>query len=271
MEWQRAVQEFAALKLTYASDRLPAIAGLAQKMLRLRRSRPSFSTESYSAGLWKDSLLEDLTWFVRDATSTKRDNPLVPSWSWACVDSATVRFKYNMEMTRTGFCWSDRELWCREDASRVAEVVRMSSGDDDGFLGARNAALTLKGRIFHSELVFWRPFPETDPGNIEAKFSATPEPIDDNGRYVWFLRLDYKFWEGPSELCNEPPGIAIHLFWIHTVPGPDLQLQFLVLRHKKDPHVYERVGFMAAYRYRHDDQSDYAPAEAKEPEIITIV
>lgn len=269
-EWQRAVQEFAALKLTHASDRLPAIAGLAQKMLRLRRSRAFFSTESYSAGLWKDSLLEDLTWHVRDATSTKRDNPLVPSWSWACVDNAAVRFKYKIDMT--AFNWSDRELWRREDAGRVAEVVRMSSGDDDGFLGARNGALTLKGRIFHGELVFQRPFPKTDPGNIEAKFSARSEPIGDSSWIVNVgLHLDYKFWEEPSELCDVSPVITIHLFWIHTVITTNrvVKNQFLVLRHKRDPHVYERVGLLEDRRVRHE--FDHARAVAKEPEIITII
>jgi hypothetical protein len=53
--WQSIVEEYTSLGLTYVSDRLPAIAGVATQMQEVRSGR-------YLAGLWSDNFFEDLTW-----------------------------------------------------------------------------------------------------------------------------------------------------------------------------------------------------------------
>ncbi|KAK8192029.1 uncharacterized protein BKA78DRAFT_143412 [Phyllosticta capitalensis] len=52
--WHNAVMGYCGLGLTRASDRLPAIAGIAKLLQKFRRN------DEYLAGLWKDSLFEDL-------------------------------------------------------------------------------------------------------------------------------------------------------------------------------------------------------------------
>ena len=76
--WRWLVQEYTKLKLTYASDRLPAIAGLAESMSSTRQSR-------YLFGCWEDSILRDINW--SHFTYGSRPNAWrAPTWSWASMD-----------------------------------------------------------------------------------------------------------------------------------------------------------------------------------------
>ena len=91
-QWQQIISEYTNLKLTYDSDRLPAIAALADMMWRLRRS-----DDVYIAGLWRNSMLSDMLWTSKPFESGKRGQALeprparlVPSWSWASVQNAKI-------------------------------------------------------------------------------------------------------------------------------------------------------------------------------------
>ncbi|RFU80686.1 het-domain-containing [Trichoderma arundinaceum] len=72
-----------SLKLSYPSDVLPAMAGLAKRL-------SSFFNCDYVAGLWRDSFLSGLLW-IRNQTMLYQEKtrakdhrrPGVPSWSWA--------------------------------------------------------------------------------------------------------------------------------------------------------------------------------------------
>lgn len=55
--WQRVVSEYSHLKLTYASDRLPAIAAIVERTMRARKD------DNYIAGMWESSLLVDFAWY----------------------------------------------------------------------------------------------------------------------------------------------------------------------------------------------------------------
>jgi hypothetical protein len=80
--WRSMIADYSRLKLTFEKDKLPAIAGLANQMRRHMRSR-------YLAGLWEDTLLEDLLWTV-PTVYYLRPRPSVwraPTWSWASVDN----------------------------------------------------------------------------------------------------------------------------------------------------------------------------------------
>ncbi|KAH7009671.1 heterokaryon incompatibility protein-domain-containing protein, partial [Ilyonectria destructans] len=84
--WQRVVEVYTRTNLTKASDRLPALAGLAKQFSRIN------SGQRYLAGMWEEMLIESLTWFVEEtaekprvSTSSVTSDSLisVPSWSWA--------------------------------------------------------------------------------------------------------------------------------------------------------------------------------------------
>ncbi|KAH7067258.1 heterokaryon incompatibility protein-domain-containing protein [Paraphoma chrysanthemicola] len=85
-EWRELVNEYAMRNLTYMTDRLPAIAGVASRFHSLTKS-------NYIAGLWEDELPLSLGWYRRDLTDTPSATPLippslnndVPTWSWASI------------------------------------------------------------------------------------------------------------------------------------------------------------------------------------------
>ncbi|KAF2106664.1 heterokaryon incompatibility protein-domain-containing protein [Lophiotrema nucula] len=91
--WQCIVTDYCHKSITNATDKLPAIAGLAKRLAEL-----SPSPNVYLAGLWKNSILEDLLWVHEDIDSYslqkesvlnprhKPESYRAPSWSWACVD-----------------------------------------------------------------------------------------------------------------------------------------------------------------------------------------
>ena len=84
--WLHIVQNFSHRKLTYAKDRLAAIAGTAAAVVRL-------SGMVYMAVLWKEYLGQDLLWQVnwdsqpslQDTAEYKGPAHIAPSWSWASV------------------------------------------------------------------------------------------------------------------------------------------------------------------------------------------
>jgi hypothetical protein len=101
--WYDILADYGKRSLTIKSDKLPAIAGIAQLMQR------HFACE-YGAGLWKEDLSRGLCWYlvVSDANHSKPINELdetsdqpnqeyiAPSWSWASVTSGRTMCRYNM-------------------------------------------------------------------------------------------------------------------------------------------------------------------------------
>ena len=82
---ENIVPTYISLDLTFKSDRLLAIAGLATAIGRVRR-------DVYVADIWKESA-DDLLWYIsalEGGTKTGAEN--VPSWSWAAVDGQVAFF-----------------------------------------------------------------------------------------------------------------------------------------------------------------------------------
>lgn len=79
--WLAIVNDYSRRRLTFASDKLPALAGLAEKL------SGSMGSE-YLAGLWKNDLIEGLLWqSLGQADQTKELGQYrAPSWSWAALD-----------------------------------------------------------------------------------------------------------------------------------------------------------------------------------------
>lgn len=73
--WLRLVQSYSQLELTYKTDRLPALSGIASHVA-------SETGDDYLAGLWRQDIAPGLLWYVwpyQPASSTY----VAPSWSWA--------------------------------------------------------------------------------------------------------------------------------------------------------------------------------------------
>ena len=106
-EWHSFVRAYSRLSLTFPSDRLPALSGLA-KAMRERREQNKIPTGRYLAGLWEGTLFNDMAWSVgkelarwrkagnatqpgrgastvQAASKPRLEEYVAPSWSWASV------------------------------------------------------------------------------------------------------------------------------------------------------------------------------------------
>lgn len=84
--WRAAVRAYTACALTFYGDKLAAVWGVA-KLVR------DALGEEYAAGLWSNSLHEQLAWRAADCAASGRPAPATaaagfPSWSWASLRGA---------------------------------------------------------------------------------------------------------------------------------------------------------------------------------------
>jgi hypothetical protein len=76
-QWYFIVEAYAERNLTFETDQLPALAGIAKIVGRL-------IGYSYKAGLWEEDLLRDLLWNLKSGHDGWAEYPnhyVAPSWS----------------------------------------------------------------------------------------------------------------------------------------------------------------------------------------------
>ncbi|KAF1954285.1 HET-domain-containing protein, partial [Byssothecium circinans] len=76
--WQKFVDRYTSLCLTKATDRLPALSGIAEQM-----GQRQFGT--FYAGHWELNFVNSLCWLAATPSSREPDTS-VPSWSWAAAE-----------------------------------------------------------------------------------------------------------------------------------------------------------------------------------------
>jgi hypothetical protein len=92
-KWMDLVEEYSTRKLSIESDKLRAIAGLADAIKSIQQD------DMYISGLWKRDLLQQLLWFSipnpqhPNSQGSWRPAPVpsrIPTWSWAAYNGAVV-------------------------------------------------------------------------------------------------------------------------------------------------------------------------------------
>ena len=79
-QWVAVVRLFSRCSLSFSSDKLVAISGMAQTLV------PKLNCD-YVAGLWRKDLEHQLLWKVtRPRPAPEKDQTRGPSWTWASVD-----------------------------------------------------------------------------------------------------------------------------------------------------------------------------------------
>ncbi|SPJ92121.1 uncharacterized protein FTOL_13665 [Fusarium torulosum] len=79
--WDNLVETYSRRELTYITDKLPALSGVASRVQEVTQSR-------YIAGMWEDNLAYNLCWAIVDSPQGIAALPaeyVAPSWSWASV------------------------------------------------------------------------------------------------------------------------------------------------------------------------------------------
>lgn len=81
--WYRILNEYSLRQLSFESDRLDAISGLAERLSRI-------TGDEYIGGMWKSNLLECLQWRPdtqdRGKEAIRQTRHRAPTWSWASCE-----------------------------------------------------------------------------------------------------------------------------------------------------------------------------------------
>jgi hypothetical protein len=78
--WEHLLKKYTSRKLTLATDRLPALAGIAGLFHDIR-------PDDYLAGLWRKDLPNDLMWQCDDEVALRIHGQ--PPWSWCLLEEQT--------------------------------------------------------------------------------------------------------------------------------------------------------------------------------------
>jgi len=83
--WDNIVDAISIRRFTYATDKLPALASLAERMMhQCPPPTGSDGSQRYLAGLWRGDLLRQLCWFT-EGTWCLPSSFVAPTFSWASI------------------------------------------------------------------------------------------------------------------------------------------------------------------------------------------
>ncbi|KAJ4206644.1 hypothetical protein NW767_002930 [Fusarium falciforme] len=146
--WHQLLQDYLSRFFTFESDRLIAFAGIASLYQTLARVPPG----SYLAGIWRQSLLRDLLWTVRDGRKVSPPQKYrVPSWSWASEEPThTLSGTFGIgNINLNADLEGDEEPWV--PAAEVIEASVQTAGPELGSVSGGH--LILQGPLIKARLV----------------------------------------------------------------------------------------------------------------------
>ena len=132
-KWYHAVRIYTRGELTFNSDKLIAISGVARFLKHMWRDE----SVRYLAGLWSYQLEISLVWSSHEGTQLAGDEYLAPTWSWASVNGA---------IHNPFYC----HKWRYELLSKVLEV--QTEPINDTFGAVRAGFLRLSGPMCRVQL-----------------------------------------------------------------------------------------------------------------------
>jgi hypothetical protein len=241
-QWLEIISSFTAKSMTFSKDIFPALQGLAKMM-------PA-SMGPYVAGLWTNTLLNNLTWYLPYSGALERPEMWrAPSWSWAST-SGYVSWPYKDHRTAT------------VDFNTCIELVdvKVSPLGEDAMGEISSAELVIKGRTLLGRIYYDEP--ETWVGLLsrvrfeEDCFIFHSESLDEVRKERQLpgsaLAWDYPItWEGPNHV---PSGSNVHVLQIqeeHREKTHDQCTSFWLILRTKDlgdnSCIYERIGLLTLY------------------------
>ena len=248
--WGSMVEVYSQKALTFAKDKLPALAGLAKAFAEA-------SNDTYIYGHWRENLPRELSWRRKPGDATlghpERD---VPSWSWpAAADGAGIWWNDTNPSTVTTVGIMDV----------VGKLLTLS-----GYASVFNVKI-LASHIFLSIdssfrkcFVSWSDEQEVTASSqqdevAEVAESSTlplqchnsPQPElranelnKGEGREAWF-DADYRFWTNEEELQAQLVGV--YFLELRSSPtGENGWVRGMVLR-KTRAGTFERFGRLDFY------------------------
>ncbi|KAF4943560.1 hypothetical protein FGADI_13318 [Fusarium gaditjirri] len=210
-KWHEIVRDYSNLTLSMEADRLPAIAGLARQAQKCRIG------SSYLAGLWEDSLDQDLLWRVdKLVPGFNHHRPpayRAPSWSWASVNGGVSYLKKRPSKGISGFRIKKAHCTPVPGADQFGQIV-------DGYLNVECILLRAEVR--------YAPFADGNPRSMHYKLAMADNVVT--------LHADYSLCaQGQNQIKDGEEIFCLRVF------RDDRSTISLVLRRQMS-NVYERIG-----------------------------
>ena len=201
--WRRIVQDYSDGKLTYAEDKLRALAGVQAVWLRQNQ-------DEYIAGHWRSTLLSDLCWSpvvekgnncrLRGDDSMKY---IAPSWSWASVQ-VPVRFNVLINLGGLGVDDDTLQLTGIERttvAKSAFDIPRVTDGGNPPDAVNPEYVLHLRGRPVKA--TYGLPPPGDALGRVRLflceSSEGSAEKEEDSHDGQWEDGLDYVDFDDAPE------------------------------------------------------------------------
>ncbi|KAE9368864.1 hypothetical protein N431DRAFT_494223 [Stipitochalara longipes BDJ] len=187
--WYATVEDFGCREITFKTDTLPAISGIAREIAR-------HTGYHYYAGIWKEDFHNGLLWWI----VYNGPNPLVspgPSWSWASrSNSSTIALVFSVALD---------PMWLKKSYMEpVSEVlaIDMDISGKEPFSEVCSGSIRLRAQYrratsFNIEMII---VPDNEPFVREYnQYSPCTYPIPHSSIFCW---LDHFLWEEEDSLSR---------------------------------------------------------------------
>lgn len=138
--WKEIVEQYTRRNLTFYTDRLAAMAGVASVA---HSTKPNIE---YHAGLWSDDLPATLLWTVDRPVQLSGQHPndrvkpsIAPTWSWASVTGYVLFLFWKRNF--------DRGAWARTTPDLTNVHVKAELQGHNKYGSVANAKLTAEGHL----------------------------------------------------------------------------------------------------------------------------
>ncbi|KAG9195889.1 hypothetical protein G6011_01010 [Alternaria panax] len=212
--WHKVETMYSGLELTYSCDRLPAIAAIVEREIRIRPD------DIYIAGMWKNSLLPDLAWTSGDG-QVQAWCPQIryPTWAWPSSQAQVLWFSGPLEPSLRLVDLS----YAHVGPAHVGQVT--------------NASITLEGHVL---TVWFKKSLEKCPWNLVYCMEIVPRSLPDIETCFAYMDFDWATGDRPVTIGDSLVIVPITLLsqgsdWPHY--------SGLILRKVTDG-VFERIGIV---------------------------
>lgn len=183
--WGRLVEVFTSAGITYSTDKLAAIAGMAKLLARTTKLE-------YFAGSWNCDIPNQLLWRT-SKPSERREKDRAPSWSWASVNSPVLWHFNELERTRITVQYI-------QEKHKISQFKQFEA---EGQLEIRG---DLVPGILHSDT--GGPVRLILRGSLDAEFY--PDIVEDNLGAVLCTTICYSTeWYSPNHLELSYKGLVL--------------------------------------------------------------
>ncbi|KAF5374186.1 hypothetical protein D9758_004599 [Tetrapyrgos nigripes] len=214
--WFDAVGRYTKRSLTFQTDILPAMSGIAHRIHEV-------TGDTYYAGLWQSFMPYGLLWTskwdeepYRSSGKPHERHPtyLAPSWSWASV-ACPVSYEW---FIHDEFCLNPSP-----DPALIPTVleINVAPSGADPFGAVRSGFIRLRGKVKPAaakDLELFSPDAQIPPSRLGVPPSQRILPPPENGDFLGFTKIGVCHYDYPSDAPQEKSDM---IFILCCLPGKE--------------------------------------------------